>query len=545
MNDRGIDVTRLLERQRLHLLDPWKIYPILLPPCRVQVLIVTDSGGSFGDADFGLSALLDVLATPPGPWVRFDVTKAHRRVDPAADLQNFLFDGQDLSGYDQIWMIAVERSFSPGLTDPELRAISQFMDAGGGVFATGDHEDLGVAMCGRVPRVRSMRKWHWPNPGPNGEPVAPRTDGPDRLDTLSEGHDPGIQFNDQSDDIPQRITPKLYPSWPWNKWFYRAYPHPLLCGPRGIIRVLPDHPHEGECYEPTDLTASFTFDGYTTAEYPGGLAPEVIAWSNIAGRTVDATKGHLNARSFGAIGAYDGHRVGVGRVVVDATWHHFFNVNLIGELTNTDPIKGVGFDASTAGHAAYEEIKSYFRNIVVWLARPSSQQCMWWRALWWVRWHHRLVMDLRPEYLKSAESLDLDELLRIGGQARDALGRLAAQCTVIRWLWWQVLQPRRPKTWQRLAPYFDPWLPQPREDPPGPIETLHAESTFDAMLGAAVYAVAQAFPEPTDDGRARAMEIDPDELISAHVERSLNLAADRARQGAERMTALGQMFAER
>src|SRR6185436_12595942 len=106
----------------------------------------------------------------------------HRGTDSNADLQNFRFDAQDLSSYDQIWMFAVQRSDGLLLTDNELKVIAQFMDGGGGVFATGDHEDLGVAMCGRIPRVRSMRKWHWPDPGPNGEPVAPRTDGPDRHD---------------------------------------------------------------------------------------------------------------------------------------------------------------------------------------------------------------------------------------------------------------------------------------------------------------------------------------------------------------------------
>lgn len=82
-----------------------------------------------------------------------------------------------------MWLFAVESSFGPALDAPELRAISEFMDGGGGIFATGDHEDLGVAMCGAIPRVRSMRKWHWPDPGPNGEPVAPSAGGPDRFDT--------------------------------------------------------------------------------------------------------------------------------------------------------------------------------------------------------------------------------------------------------------------------------------------------------------------------------------------------------------------------
>lgn len=549
--ERGLEAT--LRRQRDYLQDPWKFEPILLLPCRVRILMVTDSGGSFGVANFGLRALLDALAVPPGPWVRFDVTTANRRADPTADLQNFRFDGTDLSDYDEIWMFAVERAGSE-ISDSEVRAIAQFMDNGGGIFATGDHEDLGVAMCGRVPRVRSMRKWYWPSPGPNGEPVAPAVGGPDRYDTLSVGGDPGIQFDDQSDDVPQRIRPRLYWSWAWNPYFHRAYPHPLLCGPRGAIRVLPDHPHEGECYEPADLSATFTFDGYAVTEYPGGVAPEVVAWSQVQGRQVDGNKGVLNGRSFGAIGAYDGHRAGVGRVAVDATWHHFFNINLVGELGNPHPVKGVGFDASTTGHAAYEDIKAYFRNIAVWLARDSNQQCMWWRALWWTRWHHRLAMDLRPPFLRSADAPDLGELLRLGSEARDTLGRSASHCAVRYWILWHVLRPRWPKLWEQLQPVLDPWHPRPpRPEPPGDrfVEPdpelaigLHGEQLVDALVGAAVYAVASRFHSADDDARRAAEDADPDEVVAEHVQHAVRLLADHLGRENERTTRLVRTLAD-
>jgi hypothetical protein len=516
--------------------------------------MVTDGGVSFGTADFGLKALLDALAVPPGPWVRFVVTKANRRSDSSADLQQFRFDNHDLSGYDQIWLFGMERAGSE-IADSELRQLARFMDGGGGVFATGDHEDLGVALCGRVPRVRSMRKWYWPNPGPNGEPVAPPTSGLDRLDTLSAGNDPGVQFDDQSDDVPQRITPRLYWSWPWNGYFHRTHPHPLLCGPRGVIRVLPDHPHEGECYEPADLSANFTFDGYQTAEYPAGIAPQVVAWSTVhGGRTAADVKGVLNARTFGAIGAYDGHRAGIGRVVVDATWHHFFNINLVGVLGNADPVKGVGFDATAAGHAAYEDIKAYYRNIAVWLARTPSQQCMWKRALWWTRWHHRLAMDLRPPYLADRGALDLAELLRIGTEARDVLGRVASQCTVWRWIVWEVLRPKFPRLWKELVELVDPWLPRPPlPDPPperfgGPdpevVRGLHAEMLVDAVLGAAVYGVAARFGTADERTGVEAEDADFGELIAEHVTHAVRLVSRHAAGQADELRAFAGSLAE-
>ncbi|HEX4864708.1 MAG TPA: hypothetical protein VFV02_11580, partial [Acidimicrobiales bacterium] len=391
----ALGITSIEEWSSLHLsqkLDPTALWPPLLRPCLVRILLVTDGGGSFGTDAFGLKALIDALAVPPGPWVRFEITTANRREDPTADIQGFNFAAATLKEFDQIWLIGVEGLFSEGLSDAELRAISEFMDDGGGVFATGDHEDLGASMSARVPRVRSMRKWYWPEPGPNGEPVAPPGSGTGRFDTLRPGSSPGYQFDDQSDDLPQAIAPRMYPSWGF-PWFRRpVYPHPVLCGPRGIIRVLPDHPHEGECYVPSDLTASFTFDGYTIEEYPSlskgaHLAPEVIATSTvIGGRTEADEKGPVDPRSFGAIGVWDGHRVGRGRVLVDATWHHFFNINLVGDPFSPDPAKRLGFLATPAGQAAFEEIKAYFRNIAVWLARPDRHVCMRWRALWECRW---------------------------------------------------------------------------------------------------------------------------------------------------------------
>lgn len=547
IDTRAAAVAEATQRQQEHQADPWSARPILLPPCEVKILIVTDGTGSFGVADFGLRALLGILAVPPNPWVRFEVTKAHRRFDPVAHISEFRFDTVDLSGYDQIWLFAVERAGSE-ISESELRAIAEFMDNGGGVFATGDHEDLGVAICGRIPRVRNMRKWYWPNPGPNGEPVAPKVDGPDRHDTLSVGNDPGVQFDDQSDDIPQRIAPRLYSCAPWNPYFHRSYPHPLLAGPRRAIQVLPDHPHEGECYEPTDLSASFTFDGYTTTEYPAGAAPEVIAWSTIrGGRTSSDVKGFLNPKRFGAIGAYDGHRAGVGRVAVDATWHHFFDVNLIGELGEPDPIKGIGFNATPTGQAAYEDIKVYYRNIGVWLAREDTQKSIWQHALWWARWNHVLAMDVRPDCLSDMTALGLDELLRIGREARVVLGRVTSQSTVHWWVAQHVLRSQFPQLWEEMRLAVDPW--QPTADPssersqePDIITGAHGEMFLDALLGAAIYGVASQFPTADREVRTTAESTDLADVVTQHLCHACGVFAAHTQQQADKLSALPSLL---
>ena len=117
----------------------------------------------------------------------------------------------------------------------------------GGVFATGDHADLGVSLCGRIPRVRSMRKWS------NSQGV-PTNFGLDRHDTLRKGHDNTYTFNDESDDIPMPIDVTRFPLRSWLPFGFRSMPHPVLCGRDGVIDILPDHPHEGEVIEPISLT---------------------------------------------------------------------------------------------------------------------------------------------------------------------------------------------------------------------------------------------------------------------------------------------------
>jgi len=198
------------------------------------------------------------------------------------------------------------------------------MQDGGGVFATGDHSVLGQRIGGQLPRVKRMRYWD--------QPDVPTPNMPDRLTTNHPGADNQYSFGDQSDATPQRLYPKYYydPLTPNN--FALSKPHYLLQHPtKLIIEVFPDHPHEGECVEPSSLTTTFSLDGNTLDEFPESVpgtrpAPEIIAKSMSAGGGFTG-KHPVSPREFGAICAYDGHDADVGRIVTDATWHHFININ--------------------------------------------------------------------------------------------------------------------------------------------------------------------------------------------------------------------------
>jgi len=511
------------------------IYP-LFRPVEVNILMFTDASGGFDGREFGLSEILNVLAVAPGPWVRFNVTTAHRNNDASAMLKNFRFDAENLSQYDEIWMVAVQRLPSY-LSDAELRAISEFMANGGGVFATGDHEDLGGGLCARIPRVRNMRMWYWPNPGPNGEPVAPKIDQANRHDTLTRRNGETIAFDHQSDDVPQEIMPVMYTRY---IGFLRkaSYPHPVLCGPNGVLKRMPDHPHEGHCYEPSDLNLSFTFNGATFEEYPtgaGGLrpTPEVIAHSGNAHRDPADVKGALNAKNFGSIGVYNGHQISIGRILVDSTWHHFFNINLTGRPGSSDPRAQQGFYGSAAGLDAYEDIKAYFRNIAVYLARKSQVSAMRTRALWFIRFDDRIAMDLRVEHLgKLSPSERLLEYVRIGIVARDVLGRYASRCQVLKWAFELV---ELPLAIQRYIPPLDPVAAAGaiKEGEPAPpaelIDTLEV-----ALLGAAIYGAAADGPSFDDRaGLERIGDKGIAEIMQKSAAEAVNLTMNAFRQMSE------------
>lgn len=489
----SLDLTEIknIERARFQDISIGKIdHRIFLRPCRVKILMLVDTGISYNQYYFGLSEVLDTLRTNPEWWVNFDITRAHRQTDPNPPLagspaeplyaphhEEFAFDqpGFDLDDYDQVWFYGFNSSLSttpdtPGsattaLRDAELEILFRWMDNGGGVLAMGDHASLGRSLCSRIPRVRNMRKWSTGVPDP-----APVSFGVNRHDTLVSGHDfagtaavdesTRYTFDDESDDIPMRIRLRWYihhhchsgrhyhvhHHWYWHH-LYRRSPHPVMCGKNGPIRILPDHPHEGEVVVPSDLTDTPTFGAYTAPEYPdysgSAFAPEIIAWAKVQddhGPSPTSFKGDCNSKEFGAVGAYNGHCVDVGRVIVDSTWHHWFDVNLTGRMffgsdtpgsiETGDPRKLNGFNDTPVGVAALEQIRNYFRNVATWLSPKDKIRCMACRALWNCLYRYPLHADL---------SIDMP-IWVIGHHAIDVLGKYAGKCNVVRW--WPVLYPR-------------------------------------------------------------------------------------------------------
>src|SRR6201995_2091733 len=148
----------------------------------IRVLVVVDGIFNLADADpsddtFTIKTFLDTLRNNPSPTIAVDT--AHRSGDVHATIAcafNFATSVPSLDVYDEIWLMGYAGSNYQGsgplqfISNAELAAIAGLMKRGGGVFATGDHDGLGSLMAGRIPRVRSMRRWFAPS---DNDPTIP------------------------------------------------------------------------------------------------------------------------------------------------------------------------------------------------------------------------------------------------------------------------------------------------------------------------------------------------------------------------------------
>jgi hypothetical protein len=361
-----------------------------------RVLIVLDGFYRFSvaspfDRDFTYTVLVDALTA-----AEMQVTKAHRESDasPGVRFPNFRFDGAgvNLFEFDVIWLIGWRgrnqtRMGDPLiLPEPEIAALTRYMDEGGGVFATGDHDSVGADMCGRIPRVRMMRTWYGAGDSdsrmpagfpPNFPPITSQRADTTRRNTMLDSYDLDgrneegfVWFENQSDSIPQTIRPTTTPA------------HPILRRNGRDILVFPDHMHEGQTL---GVEAGFDYSEFPSlaGDHP---TPEVIATGDVLGfqnrlaTTTDFTLRDLSVatpKTINILSIYDGRRAGVGRIVTGSTFHHYVDINLTGDSDiNTpelraripDAQKDHGF-AHPGAEETFADIKAVFVNITNWLAR--------------------------------------------------------------------------------------------------------------------------------------------------------------------------------
>ena len=328
---------------------------------------------SVTENEFGLYIMRDLLMNEGSELADFEISLLDRHQGGQA--ANRLVPDL-LAGYDEVWFFGRRQMNTPTepdneLTDPEIAALLEWMNSGG-MLMTGDHANpqprvggvyvdptldhllgLGRAIGHRVPRAGALRRWE-------GSPAIDEQvfDGEQTYiynTQVPVGTTDPKDLALQEDEWPQKLILTTY-ALPSSGPLHSSQTlgrqvHRLFCGDAAPISVFPDHMHEGALVMPQ------TFPTEVWPSGPSGQPlPEVVA------RGTD-----VNGEVRDLVMVYDGTPAGVGRIVADSTWHHYFNVNLI------------GFPAD--GNVS-SQLSQYYVNLAVWLAPLAKRQAM----AWWQRW---------------------------------------------------------------------------------------------------------------------------------------------------------------
>lgn len=316
----------------------------------VSILVIVDGTLKFDDptSDFSLDLSLEQVCQSKG--FRFDVVPYY------ADYVTV--DVVSHSIWDQIWLFGASKS-RPESWAAIATAINNRMSNGVGVFATGDHEDLGAGMGRTLRRVRSMRHWGVPDPLVDSAGIdIPNVDlySRTRINTIGFAQISGDFDATDVDDQPKYPEMRLFGETPEIDY------HFICKMPSGLpIRVLPDHGHEGICIDWPELNRIPEDARQGVEEEFGSRTPTVIA---------DAHSHTFRDRYYpvdrmlvyGAISVHDPDaNTDLGRVVVDSTFHHW----------TFDQIKAFSSPASTRG--VWKQVQQYFQNVAIWLTPMKTR----------------------------------------------------------------------------------------------------------------------------------------------------------------------------
>lgn len=497
----------------------------------IKILVVVDGGISLTESPtaFGVGRVIRLLRESHIGCTHFSVDLARRSGSTAGSPRytNFRFDqlegGQPvLNQYHEVWCFGFNPDNSAGpdsnitqpaalpTSDSELKALTRWMnERRGGLLAMGDHDYLGASMCHRIPRIRSMRRWTnaqgVPPIGGAGHPdtaLRHDTNQPATPAQISGGA--LIPFANQEDATPQKID--------WVPWiaqqitFFKVLerPHPILCHPTyGPINVMPDHPHEGWCYEDDeiDLTTTYSFGDYSGDEYPtlNGVQPRptlIAHGTTTPNPPYNLEKGPSPKKRFGMIGVYDGHPAHVGRVVTDSTWHHWFDLNI--------------YDIEVAGGANWAKISRYYLNVAHWLAPPGIPD---WCILADTLTTHFTYLGFQ-EYSRKATLLDLGKALQ------SHLIRYLGPCWVTHWVFDKLMLVDDDLwAWLKERLFWRHGIPAPGGDPClscPPFELLEI-----AVLGGLVrstFDIADDIKAQVDKGGETELKIDPERLLKQQLQ---------------------------
>lgn len=230
----------------------------------------------------------------------------------------------DKSDFDELWLFALDVGDS--LTQKDVAGINAFRQRGGGILTTRDHQDMGCSMCGLVD-IGDVHYFNTKNPDPDES----RWSRDDSFTTIISWPN----YHSGANGDYQKIT-LVEPV------------HELLKNPNsptGVIEFFPAHPHEGGV---------------------GAIA------NNPNTRVIALGKSLVTGRNFNLVVVIEHHQDALGnklgRAVANSSFHHLVDYNwdiTKGCPTFVDELPGDGMKNEPR---ALEDIKTYVRNVALWLA---------------------------------------------------------------------------------------------------------------------------------------------------------------------------------
>ncbi len=222
--------------------------------------------------------------------------------------------------YDQLWLFAVD--VGNGITPAECASVGTFRDAGGAVFVTRDHMDLGSSVCS-LAGIGAAHYFHTKQIPDDAWRI---------VDDSITTDISWPNFHSGSNGDVQRVD-AILPI------------HPVLRRRDGsTLTTLPAHPHEGGVVAPASV---------------GNARVVLTGTSKLTGRPFNI-----------AVAIEPGD--GAGRGWAESTFHHFADYNWDPRLGCPSFVTEPPSDAVVVDPALLDDTKQYVANLAAWLAAPET-----------------------------------------------------------------------------------------------------------------------------------------------------------------------------
>lgn len=249
---------------------------------------------------------------------------AARNREPLEDGSDAVLSRLGTSGFDQLWLIAVDNG--NGLAPADVRGIFRFREKGRGMLTARDHQDLGASLL-NLGSIGSVNNFH----------------------SYNREHDRRRLMRDDREN--RAISYPNYHSGR-NGDYQRVIPmqplHEVMRSPRspsGVVEYFPAHPHEGALSVPRDMP------------YARVIATSM---STESGRAFNLAVALENEPSG------NGHPY--GRAIALSTFHQLADFNWDPNASAPSFVTEQRGDGIAGDPHRMEVFKDYIRNLARWLS---------------------------------------------------------------------------------------------------------------------------------------------------------------------------------